>query len=124
VQNGAKAPAGLWHTSNDPVAVCVAEVSPEVVVVAAESPVAVVVALAVGAAGEGLSVVAIPFIVVSTGVTVDPLPLASTVTQGFNADSVIANDSLASENHVPEEQSPQTYHPDDVQGLQRQFHCL
>jgi hypothetical protein len=97
--------------------------SPEVVV-AAESSVAVIVALAVGAAGEGLIVVAIPFIVVSMGVTVDPLPLASTVTQGFKADSVIANDILASENHVPGEQSPQTYHPDDVQGLQRQFHCL
>jgi hypothetical protein len=34
-----------------------------------------------------------PFIVVSTGVIVEPFPLASTVTQGFKADSVIARDS-------------------------------
>jgi hypothetical protein len=88
VQNGANAPARLWHTSNDPAAVCVAEVSPDVVV-AAEPSVAVVVAVC--AAGEGLSVVATPLIVVRTGVTVDPLPLASTVTQGFKADSVIAS---------------------------------
>lgn len=102
MQNGAKAPVGLWHTSNDPAAVCVAEVSP-VVVVAAESSVAVVVAVAVGAAGEGLSVVATPLIVVRTGVIVDPLPFASTVTQGFKADSVIASDGLAQESHIPED---------------------
>jgi len=92
VQNGAKSPDGLWHTSKDPPAVCVAEVSLKVVD-AAEPSITVVVAVAVCAAGEALSVVAKPFIVVRMGVTVDPLPLASTVTQGFKADSVMAEDS-------------------------------
>jgi hypothetical protein len=91
VQNGAKSPAALWHTSKDPPAVCVAVESPEVVV-AAEPSVAVVVTVTDAAAGEALSVVATPFIVVRMGVTVDPLPLASTVTQGFKADSVMAKD--------------------------------
>jgi len=90
LQNGAKSPDGLWHTSKDPPAVCVAEVSLKVVVAAEPSATVVV---AVCAAGEALSVVATPFIVVSTGVTVEPLPLASTVTQGFKADSVIAGDN-------------------------------
>ncbi len=94
MQNGAKSPVGLWHTSKDPEAVCVAEASPEVIV-AAELSAAAVVAVAVGAAGEGLSVVATPLIVVRTGLTVDPLPFASTVTQGFKADSVTAKDRLA-----------------------------
>ena len=80
MQNGAKSSDGLWHTSKDPPAVCVAKVSP-VVVVGAEPSVVVAAAVAVCAAGEALNVVATPFIVVRTGVTVDPLPLASTVTQ-------------------------------------------
>jgi hypothetical protein len=86
VQNGAKSPFKLWHTCKDPPAVGAAA-GPSVVV-ADEPPGAVDVAVA--AAGAAFNVVAAPLIVVRTGVMVEPFPLASTVTQGFRADSVMA----------------------------------
>ncbi len=88
MQNGAKSPSKLWHTSKDPPADCVAVASLELMVAIEPS-----VAVAINAAGAALSVVATPFIVVGTGVTVEALPLASTVTHGFRADSVIAMDN-------------------------------
>ncbi len=60
--------------------------SPLAVVVASVLPVAsAAVVVVVRIAGRGLIVVATPLMVVRTGVTVDALPLASTVTHGSKA---------------------------------------
>lgn len=76
MQNGANSPSWLWQTSYDPPPKLNLPVGFELLW------------LAVVVAGAALIVVAAPLIVVRTGVIVATgVPLASTDTQGFKADS-------------------------------------
>ena len=78
----------LWQTSNAPPSVG-AEIA--LLVDFRESVIAPEEVVAVKLTGAALMVVCTPLMVETTGVTVEKLPLASTVTQGSKAGSVTIN---------------------------------